>query len=394
MFKRIIVVVLDGVGVGELPDADKFHDLGSNTIANVANAVGGLNLPVLQQLGLGNIISIKGVDVVQNPLANFGKAKEISAGKDSTTGHWEIMGLPTQSPFPTYPNGFPLDIIRKFIEKTGCKGVLGNKAESGTVIINELGEEHLQTKFPIVYTSADSVFQIATHEDVFSVDELYEICKIAREDIFVGKNRVGRVIARPFVGDKNGNFQRTSDRKDFSIDPPGKSVLDFVKNKSMDVIGVGKIEDLFNLQGLTESVHTHHNDEAVETLLNFMKKMREGLIFVNLPDFDTEWGHRNNFRAFAEGLEAFDRKLQSIIDEMQKDDILIITADHGCDPTTSSTDHSREYIPILAFGKNLKKGINLGIRETFADIGATISDYLCIENPKSGKSFLPLILKK
>ena len=386
--KRVILIVLDGVGVGALPDASIYHDEGSNTLPNTAIKVNGLNLPNLQKLGLGNIIRIDGVPSATNPIGNWGKAAEISAGKDSTSGHWEIMGIAVSNPFPTYPDGFPSNIIEQFIGKTGCKGILGNKAVSGTVIINELGEEHLKSKYPIVYTSADSVFQIATNEEIYPVEELYKMCEIARNEILIDEHRVGRVIARPFLGTKNGNFIRTPRRKDFSVSPPEKSVLDILKENGHNVIGIGKIEDLFNFQGLTDSVHTHHNDEAMDEILKQMTKVEEGLTFANLPDFDTDWGHRNNYSAFAKGLEDFDRWLPDVMNKMKLDDILIITADHGCDPTTKSTDHSREYIPILIYGKSIKKGIQLGIRKTFGDIGATISEIFQVPLPKIGKSFL------
>lgn len=394
MKKRVILIILDGVGIGELSDADLYNDKGSNTLANIADFVGGLNLPNLQKLGLGNISAIKGVHPEENPIGNFGKAAEKSAGKDSISGHWEIMGLITKKPFPTYPNGFPNQIINEFISKTDCKGILGNKHSSGTEIINELGEKHLKTGYPIIYTSADSVFQIATHEKIFPTKKLYKMCEIARNEILIGKHKVGRVIARPFVGTKDGNFVRTPHRKDFSISPPKKTVLDILKKNNHNVIGIGKIEDLFNFQGLTNSIHTHHNEEAMREIFEKMVEFDEGLIFANFSDFDTEWGHRNNFKDFAKGLENFDRMLPKLFEFMKADDILIITADHGCDPTTESTDHSREYVPILVYGKNIKTGINLGIRKTFADIGTTISEIFNVEKMSTGRSFLEEIIVK
>ena len=385
--KKVILIVLDGVGVGELPDANLYNDEGSNTIANTASRCNGLFLPNLQKLGLGNITKIKGVKEEKTPVGNWGKAAELSAGKDSTSGHWEIMGISTLKPFPTYPDGFPKQIIDEFIHKTGCKGILGNKTASGTIIINELGEEHLKTKYPIIYTSADSVFQIACHEDIYSVEELYKMCEIARNEILIGENRVGRVIARPFVGTENNNFVRTPRRKDFSVSPPERSVLDRLKESEHNVVGIGKIGDLFNFQGLTDSIHTHHNEEAMDEIISQMNRLNEGLLFANLPDFDTMWGHRNNYSAFAKGLEEFDNWLPKFMEMMSKNDILIITADHGCDPTTKSTDHSREYIPILVYGKSIKNGVDIGIRKTFADIGATVSEIFQIPLPKIGKSF-------
>lgn len=389
----VVLIVLDGVGIGELPDATKYNDEGSNTLVNTAKAVGGLHLPTLQKLGLGNITSITGVPPELQAQGNWGKAAEISAGKDSITGHWEMMGIPLNKPFPTYPNGFPEEIINLFIKKTDCKGVLGNKPESGTAIINELGEEHLKTKYPIVYTSADSVFQIATHEDIYSVKELYHMCEIARNDVLVGEHQVARVIARPFIGDKKGNFVRTPRRKDFSVSPPEKSVLDFLKEAGYPVIGIGKIEDLFNYQGLSDSVHTQKNDDTMHTIVKFINKIESGLIFANLSDFDTLWGHRNNAKAFAEGLQAFDTWLGTLIPKLSADKIVIVTADHGNDPTTPSTDHSREYIPILIYSPSLKSGVNIGRRKTFADIGTTLSEIFNTSRPEVGESFWRLIKK-
>lgn len=391
-YPRVVLIVMDGVGVGELPDAGQYRDEGSNTLGNLAKKVGGLTLPVLQSLGLGDIIPIKGVPPVKNPQASYGKAAELSSGKDSTTGHWELMGIISNHTFPTYPHGFPDDIIQKFISLTGCKGVLGNKAASGTEIINELGEEHMRTHFPIVYTSADSVFQIATHEKIYPLEKLYEMCEIAREKILVGKNRVGRVIARPFIGKNNSEFVRTGARKDFSVNPPSKTVLDLLSENDIPVIGVGKIEDLFNFKGITESTHTPHNPETLAKIIDYINSIPDGgFIFANLSDFDTLWGHRNDPENFARGLEDFDNWLPRLLDVMNDNDILIITADHGCDPTMPSTDHSREYIPILVYGKNIKQGIDLGIRRTYADIGATICDVFKITSLKVGTSFWCLI---
>jgi len=384
---RVILIVLDGAGIGELPDADKYGDKNTNTIGNTAREVGGLYLPVLQQMGLGNLTDIKGVSPNKNSIASFGKAKEVSAGKDSTSGHWELMGLQTSSPFPSFPEGFPDKIIEQFIDKTGCKDVLGNKAASGTTIINELGEKHLNNHYPIIYTSADSVFQVAAHEDVISVDKLYEMCRIARNEILVGEHSVGRVIARPFLVDKNGNFERTPRRKDFSVDPPQDTLLDNLFDVGIPVTGIGKIEDLFNNHGITYSNHTQHNPEAIKALVNTMDSDRKGFIFVNLPDFDTAWGHRNNYQSFAKGLEQFDSDLSDIIEKMYRNDILIVTADHGCDPTTQGTDHTREYIPVLIYGPPINSGLNIGVRDSFSDIGATIADIFDVKTNIAGKSF-------
>jgi len=389
--QRVFLIILDGVGVGALPDASFYHDEGSNTLGNLAKKVHGLNLPNLQKLGLGNIIKIEGVPAETKLFGDFGKAIEISAGKDSTTGHWEIMGVINEYPFPTYPDGFPKEVINAFIKKTGCKGVLGNKAASGTEIINELGEEHLKTHFPIVYTSADSVFQIAAHERIYPLKKLYKMCDIARKEILIGKHRVGRIIARPFVGERKGEFERTGHRKDFSVNPPSKTIMDLLTAQNISVVGVGKIEDLFNFQGITESIHTPHNPETMDMILSFCKKIDRGLIFANLPDFDTLWGHRNNVEAFAAGLEKFDSWLPELFDRLMETDVLILTADHGCDPTTKSTDHSREYTPILIYGKGIKKGVDIGIRKTFADIGATIADIFRIQGTGKGTSFWNLI---
>ena len=389
--QRIFLIILDGVGVGALLDAPFYHDEGSNTLSNIAEKVHDLKLPNLQKLGLGNIIKISGVPEEKNSLGDFGKAIEVSAGKDSTTGHWEIMGVVNEYPFPTYPDGFPKEVINAFIKKTDCKGVLGNKAASGTEIINELGEEHLKTHFPIVYTSADSVFQIAAHEKIYPIKKLYKMCEIARKEILIGTHRVGRVIARPFIGERKGEFERTGHRKDFSVNPPSNTIMDLLSAQNIPVVGVGKIEDLFNFQGITESIHTPHNPETMDMILSFCKKIDRGLIFANLPDFDTLWGHRNNFEAFASGLEKFDRWLPELFDRLMETDVLILTADHGCDPTTKSTDHSREYTPILIYGKGIKKGVDIGVRKTFADIGATIADIFRIQGTGKGTSFWNLI---
>ncbi len=389
--QRVILIILDGVGVGALHDAPLYHDEGSNTLGNLAKKVHGLDLPNLQKLGLGNITAIEGVPAEKNPLGNFGKAIEVSAGKDSTTGHWEIMGVVNEFPFPTYPNGFPKEVIDTFIMKTGCKGVLGNKAASGTEIINELGEEHLKTNFPIVYTSADSVFQIAAHERIYPLEKLYKMCEIARKEILKGTHRVGRVIARPFIGERKGEFERTGHRKDFSVNPPSKTIMDLLTAQSISVVGVGKIEDLFNFQGITESIHTPHNPETMDMIISSCKKIDRGLIFANLPDFDTLWGHRNDPKAFAEGLEKFDSWLSQLFGVLTEADVVLLTADHGCDPTTKSTDHSREYTPILMYGKGIKKGVDIGVRKTFADIGATIADIFRIQGTGKGTSFWNLI---
>ncbi|MGB2770246.1 MAG: phosphopentomutase, partial [Candidatus Zixiibacteriota bacterium] len=385
MSKRVILIILDACGIGELPDAHLYNDERSNTIVNTAKAVGGLRLPHMEKLGLGNIDEIPGVSPNASASANFGKMAELSAGKDSTSGHWEIMGLITQKPHPVYPQGFPPEVIQPF-ERAISKKILGNKPASGTEIIKELGEEHFRTGKPIVYTSADSVFQIAAHEEIIPVNELYRMCTIAR-NLLIGEHAVVRVIARPFLG-KPGSFKRTERRRDFSLAPPSETVLDILKANHLPVIGLGKIEDLFAGKGLTFSIHSKNNSDGMDKLIEAVEKFKEGLIFINLVDFDMLWGHRNNPRAFAGGLEEFDRRLPEVMELLQKQDILILTADHGCDPTTPSTDHSREYVPLLVCGESIAKGKNLGVRESFADVGATIADIFGIKGTGSGKSFL------
>ncbi len=383
--RRVILIILDSCGIGELPDAGLYGDEGSNTLANTAKAVGGLKLPCLKKLGLGNIAPILGVDANASAVAGFGKMAEVSPGKDSTTGHWELMGLILPKPFPLYPRGFPLEIIEQFEKAIGSK-CLGNKPASGTEIIKELGEEHVRTGKPIVYTSADSVFQIAVHEEVIPVNELYKICEIARK-ILIGEHGVARVIARPFLG-KPGSFKRTERRRDLSLPPPSDTVLYILKENLVPVIGIGKIEDLFVGRGLSTSIHTKDNSDGMDQLVESVKGFKEGLIFINLVDFDMLWGHRNDASGFAAGLEDFDRRLPGVLDRLTGQDILIITADHGCDPTTSSTDHSREYVPLLVYGKSLERNINLGIRESFSDVGATIVEIFGVKGTGKGRSFL------
>jgi len=389
--RRVILIVLDSCGIGELPDAHLYHDEGSNTIVNTAKAVGGLKLLNLEKLGLGNIDRIPGVNSNIETLGSYGKMAELSVGKDSTSGHWEIMGLVLKKPFPLYPHGFPPEIIESFEKAIGSK-ILGNKPASGTEIIKELGEEHMRTGYPIVYTSADSVFQIAAHEEIIPVDKLYEMCMKARRilsagSIGTGEHGVARVIARPFVG-KPGSFKRTERRKDFSLPPPEDTVLDILKKNGIPVIGIGKIEDLFAGHGLTESIHTKNNSDGMDKLIEAIKKFEKGLLFINLVDFDMLWGHRNDAQAFALGLEDFDRRLSEVLNLLKLDDLLIITADHGCDPTTPSTDHSREYVPLLVYGKLIKNNVNLGTRKSFSDIGKTIAGIFGVGGTRNGESFL------
>ncbi len=383
---NFFIIILDGVGIGELPDAANYGDTGSNTLVNMATTVGGLNLPNLEKLGLGNIEKIKGISEQANPLASFGKMKEISRGKDSTTGHWEISGLYVDTDFSYFPDGFTKEIMDYFLEKTGCKGYLGNKAASGTEIIKELGEEHVKTGFPIVYTSADSVFQIAAHEKVIPLERQYEICSITRNEVLVSPLMIGRVIARPFIGEP-GNFKRTTNRKDFSLDPPSKTILNILSDAGIETVAIGKINDLFNYSGIKICEKTKSNEEGCTKLLEYSKKGNNNFIFINLVDFDVYFGHRNDPEGFAKKLAAFDSFLPEFLGNLDETDRVLITADHGNDPTTPSTDHSREYVPLLFYSKN-KKGKNLGIRQTFSDAGKTVADFFGVENDLKGKSFL------
>jgi phosphopentomutase len=382
--KRVILIVLDSVGCGELPDAHLFGDVGSDTLGNTARAVGGLDLPHFQQLGLGNIHDILGVPPAERPLAAYGRMAERSPAKDTTLGHWEIAGLITPTPFPTYPHGFPDELIAEFERRIG-RTTLGNYPASGTVIIEELGPEHLRTGQPIVYTSADSVFQIAAHEEVIGVEQLYDMSRIARE-MLSGEHNVGRVIARPFVGEP-GAFVRTDRRRDFSAPPSGPTVMDNVLDAGQAVWAVGKIEDIFGGQGISHAVHTHDNMDGVQQTLAAMHEAGPGLIFVNLVDFDMRFGHRNNPEGYAAALEAVDARVPELLDALRDNDVLVFTADHGCDPTTASTDHSREYVPLLVYGMAIRGGVNLGTRDTFADLGATVADWLGVEPPSAGRSF-------
>ena len=385
-FKRIILLILDACGIGELPDAAAYGDSGANTIVNTALKIGGLNLPYLRKLGLGNIATIEGVPATTEPQAYYGKMGELSAGKDSTVGHWELAGLILDKPFPVFPDGFPPELMKKFEKLSGC-GTIGNKPASGTAIIAELGKQHLETGQLIVYTSADSVFQIAAHVDKVPLDKLYQTCEIARE-MLTGEWGVSRVIARPFEG-VPGNFVRTADRKDYSIIPPQPTVLDKVKAKNLDVIAIGKIEDLFAHRGLTESYHTRSNESGINQTIASLREDKPGLIFINLVDFDMLWGHRNDYRGFAQGLEYFDLRLPEILELIRSDDLLLITADHGCDPTLEdSTDHTREYVPLLAYSPALQEMDSLGTRRSFADIAQTIALNFELEPLSAGTEFL------
>lgn len=387
---RVIIIILDACGVGELPDAHLYGDQGSATLQNLSRAVGGLRMPNSRALGLGNIVPIEGVSAVDKPAADYGRMAEKSPGKDSTTGHWEIGGVVLDSPFPVFPHGFPRPVVEEFEKKTGVK-TIGNVAASGTEIIERLGEEHLRTGHLILYTSADSVFQLAAHEDLYPLPRLYDICKTARE-ILVGDFNVGRVIARPFVG-KPGSFVRTAGRKDFSRVPPHDTFLDILKKHGQKVLSIGKIYDLFAGRGVNKAIKTTNNAEVMNAVIDSTQSDRDHqLIFANCVDFDQLWGHRNDERNFAKALETFDLDLGRLLPVLRDTDCLVITADHGCDPTQKhSTDHSREYVPLLVYGKALKPGVDLGTRSCFADLSAAVCEMLQVPLPANGKSFLNLI---
>lgn len=384
--KRAILIVLDSLGIGELPDAAKYGDEGSHTLDNIYKACGNLKIGELEELGIGNIEGVNMPRKVENPKGAFGKAQEKSMGKDTVTGHWEIAGVILETPLNTYPDGFSDEIIEEFKKRANIKGILGNTVASGTEILKDLGEEHIKTGYPIIYTSADSVFQIAAHEDIISVQELYKLCEVARE-MLVDDWAVGRVIARPFIGEAC-DFKRTSNRKDYALDPFTKTMLEYLKESGREVAAVGKIEDIYNKKGVTKAVHTKNNMDGVNKTLEYMEAIEEGLIFTNLVDFDMMYGHRNDPKGYGKAIEDFNDRLEEIYSKMTEEDILIVTADHGCDPTTESTDHSREYIPILVYGNKVKKGVELGTRESFCDIGKTILDFFNVENDLAGKSFL------
>lgn len=391
MFKRIILIVLDSVGIGELPDAHIYNDVGANTLGNIAKMSENLHLPYMQSLGLGCIAPIEGVNC-QQPIGYFGKMAELSKGKDTTSGHWEIAGCPLDMSFPVFPEGFPDELIKKFIKVTGYTP-LGNKAASGTQIIVELGQEHIRTGQPIVYTSADSVLQIAAHEDVISLDKLYNICRLVREKVCVGKYAVGRIIARPFVG-TYPDFVRTANRHDYSLEPPCTTMLDILSDNNFQVTGIGKIGDIYAHRGLTNSIPSKSNQDGIDRLIDCInKEQNNGLIMINLVEFDSLYGHRRDVSGYKLALEQFDSRLPEIIAALLDDDLLLITADHGCDPTFRGTDHTREYVPILGYYKNCQGGY-LGIRNTFADVAATVIDNFQLTKLKIGSSFLPILRGK
>jgi phosphopentomutase len=379
------------VGCGELPDASLYGDAGSNTLVNTARAVGGLRLPSLARLGLGNIASIQGVPPAEQPAASFWRMAERSRGKDSTTGHWEIAGLIVEKAFPTFPGGFPAPLMDRFLAATGCAGYLGNRTASGTAIIQDLGNEHVRTGFPIVYTSADSVFQIAAHEEVIPLARLYDICRKTRTEVCTGEFSVGRVIARPFTG-PGGHFARTTNRRDFSLPPQGTTLLDVLRGEGVRTTSIGKVDDLFDGRGIGEMHHSKSNDEGIAEIIRAASGAQEGLYYANLGDFDTLFGHRNDPRGFAGALEKFDAVVPEILATIRKGDILIITADHGNDPVSTSTDHSREYVPLLCYAPGGAAGARLGTRETFADVGKTVAEYFGVPNTLAGTSFLHALL--
>jgi len=390
-FRRAIVIVMDSVGVGELPDAAAYGDQGSNTLGNIARRVP-LRVPTLRALGLDRLVHLGQPAREQSAqlaapasLGAYGRMAEASAGKDSVTGHWEMMGIVLERAFPTFPNGFSEDILREFSRRTR-RGVLGNKAASGTAIIDELGAEHMRTGALIVYTSADSVFQIAAHEHVVPIDELYRACEIAYELVGEGLG-VGRVIARPFVGPP-GAFKRTANRRDYALPPSGETLLDRVKDASLPVVAIGKIEDLFAGRGVTRAIHTASDDEGMTRVEEQMAAIDRGLIFTNLVDFDTQYGHRNDVEGYAQNLERFDARLAGVLPRLRDDDLLVVTADHGNDPTTPSTDHAREYVPLIVAGAHVKRGVDVGVRATFADLGQTLAELFGVGPLTHGTSFL------
>lgn len=385
-YKRVFLVVMDSVGIGEAPDAEQFGDQGSDTLGHIAEKMNGLHMPNMGKLGLSNIREIKGIDKATPPLSYYTKMKEASNGKDTMTGHWEIMGLHINTPFKVFPDGFPSELISELESRTGRK-IIGNKPASGTEILDELGEEHLKTGSLIVYTSADSVLQIAAHEDIVPIEEQYKICKIARELTLDEKYMVGRVIARPFVGEP-GSFKRTSNRHDYALKPFDRTVMNELKDSGLDVIAIGKISDIYDGEGVTQSLRTISNMDGMDKLVETLDMDFTGLSFLNLVDFDALYGHRRDPEGYGKALEEYDARLPEVFEKMQEGDLLIITADHGNDPVHHGTDHTREYVPLLVYSKDMNEGKELPIRETFADIGATIADNFKVTMPKFGKSFL------
>ena len=384
-FKRIALVVLDSAGIGEMPDAAEWGDAGADTLGNILKTRQ-VSLPNLSKMGLGNIKPLSGITAEASPIGSFGKCTLKSNGKDTTTGHWEMAGIILKKAFPTFPEGFPSRIIDKFVAEATVPGILANVPASGTEIIKDFGEEHMKTGKPIIYTSADSVFQIAAHEEVIPVERLYEICEIARK-ILDGEDRVGRVIARPFVGTAADNFKRTENRHDYAVPPPADNLLPSLKNAGLDVICIGKIASIYDSVGVTKDVSAKNNDQVIDRTIDELNQESCGLIFANLVDFDMLYGHRRDPEGYAKALEHFDSRLVEIMDAMNEDDLLILTADHGNDPTKEGSDHTREYAPLLVFGKSAKGGVNLGTRGSLSDIGQTIAENFGV-SIADGESFL------
>jgi len=384
-FNRIALVVLDSAGIGEMPDAANWGDAGADTLGNILKSRK-VNLPNLQKLGLGNIRPLQNLPAIENPIGSYGKCTLKSNGKDTTTGHWEMAGIVLKKAFPTFPQGFPQRIITQFVEKARIPGVLGNIPASGTEIIKQLGEEHIETGKPIVYTSADSVFQIAAHEEIIPIERLYEICEIARK-LLDGEDKVGRVIARPFLGTNAEDFKRTENRHDYAVPPPTDNLLPLLKNNGLDVVCIGKIASIYDSIGVTQDLTAKNNEQVINTTIKALTDDTKGLIFSNLVDFDMLYGHRRDVEGYAKALEIFDERLPEIFDAMHENDLLILTADHGNDPTKEGSDHTREYAPLLVFGKSAKQSVNLGTRQSLSDIGQTIADNFGLKL-KDGKSFL------
>ncbi|MDV2884195.1 phosphopentomutase [Alkalihalophilus pseudofirmus] len=385
-FKRVFLIVMDSVGIGESPDAARFGDIGSDTLGHIAEKMNGLTMPNMANLGLSHIKEIDGVEKVDKPIAHYGKMQEASNGKDTMTGHWEIMGLNIQEPFQVFPEGFPPELVAELERQTGRK-VIGNKVASGTEILDELADEHVKTGALIVYTSADSVLQIAAHEEIVPIEELYDICEKARKLTLDPKYMVGRIIARPFIGTP-GLWKRTANRHDYALKPFERTVMNELKDSGLDSIAIGKISDIYDGEGITEAIRTVSNDDGMEKLVGTMSKDFTGISFLNLVDFDALYGHRRDPIGYGEALEQFDRQLEEVFAQLRENDLLIITADHGNDPTHPGTDHTREYVPLLVHYKGQTEAKDLGIRQTFADIGATIADNFNVTLPKHGTSFL------
>jgi phosphopentomutase len=385
-YKRIFIVVMDSVGIGEAPDAERFGDKGSDTLGHIAERMNGLNMPYMGKLGLSNIRELKGIEKAEKPLAFYTKMMEASNGKDTMTGHWEIMGLNIQTPFRVFPEGFPDELVFELEKRTGRK-IIGNKPASGTEILDELGEEHMKTGALIVYTSADSVLQIAAHEDIIPIEEQYKICKIARELTLDEKYMVGRVIARPFLGEP-GNFKRTANRHDYALKPFDRTVMSELKDAGLDVIAIGKISDIYDGEGVTKSLRTVSNMDGMDKLVETLDMDFTGISFLNLVDFDALYGHRRDPEGYGKALEEYDARLPEVFAKMKEDDLLMITADHGNDPVAPGTDHTREYVPLLVYSKSMTEGKEIPLRETFADLGATVAENFSVKMPKYGKSFL------